>query len=93
MSVKAAQAHRELTSEWVRACREPFKRVREAADRADGEQKQAEGCWCHSCWDAVIATIVEGPPAASTATGPSGNAAGTIFFDDLFGRSTPPDRG
>ncbi|MFE7834779.1 hypothetical protein ACFU53_01480 [Streptomyces sp. NPDC057474] len=82
-------------SEWQAKFEALAKRVREAADRAGGEHQQEEGCWCRSCWDAVIATIVEGPPTASTTTGPSGNAASTLSFsfDALFGRSTPPGRG
>ncbi len=82
-------------SEWQARFEALTSRVRETADRAGGKHQQEEGCWCRSCWDAVIATIVEGPPTASATTGPGGQADTTFSFsfDDLFGRSTPPDRG
>ncbi|MGW3384547.1 hypothetical protein ACWDCO_30805 [Streptomyces albogriseolus] len=41
----------------------------------------------------MITEIVEEPKAGGTATGHSGNAAGTFSFGGLFGRSTPPWRG
>ncbi|WP_143670060.1 hypothetical protein [Streptomyces sp. Ag109_G2-15] len=68
-------------------------RVRAAADRAGGGHQQEDGCLCRSCWDAVITEIVGEPQAGGTATGPSGNSAGSFSFADLFGRPTPPGRG
>lgn len=81
-------------SEWQAKFEALAERVREAADRAGGEHQQDEGCLCRSCWDAVIATIVGEPQAASTVAEPFGNATGTFSFSfgDLFGGSAPPGR-
>lgn len=64
--------------------------VREAANQASVEHRQEGFCHCRSCWDAVIAGIVQETGGGGSATRDPSAAGGTFSFADLFGRSAPP---